>query len=264
MSGCRPADRGSCRAAPRHRPGGAGHGRRIANVEFLQRAFDLVGVQAQLGRGGAWRGEPEIVPAVAAAIGGLEADVAAGRALHRTGLIVSAEDGSAGVSNARWMSASTRSASARLASASGIVPSRRTASPACPVSKSVARARQRRRRWRAPSAADRPDWQRDDSALAAGTPQRQLADGARDPDRPGNRASPRRRARPRAAQRRRARRAGNGSAPDDIGRQQFAAGASAGTLAPDSRSSRPRYASATSVGAPCSTAAVSRRRAATT
>src|SRR6185503_19535083 len=99
--------------------------------------FHLIGVQTQLGRRRSLVGEPEIVPAVAAAIGGLKADVAAGWALHRTGLIVSAEDGSTAVSNARCMSAKTRSASARLRSATGMVASRRMASPACPVSNSV-------------------------------------------------------------------------------------------------------------------------------
>ena len=207
----------------------------------------------------------EIVPAVAAAIGGLKADVAAGRTLHRTGLIVSA-DGRVGRRQQRTLDVGQHAIGLgaigigqrdRAEQANGVagVPGFKQRSRAS--QRDVAGAHRRQRVGR--------DWPAADSAAAAGhAPPRQFAKGAGEPERPTTQRRPRPRPGQTAPRATRGGAAGNSAMARRHPAVSSSGSVSAGRLAPESRSSRPRYASATSVGAPCSTAAVSSRRAATT
>ena len=246
---------GRARGAPRR---GAGRHRLVPHVELAQRTARVPVADRKVGRGRRGRLR-KLVPAIPAAVRRLETDVAAGRTLHCTVLMASADDGSEVASSVRWMSASSLSASARFGSSSETVAIRRRASRALPCAKrsrarcqrEVARARQRHRLGGLGRAQRR-------AGIRA--PAAQIRDGAGKAghERDGQNACRDECGRPPRMTPRAARR-GSVASLDRNGRRRSAVTA-AGL---PRRSSRPRYASGTSGAAPPSMAAVSRRRAAT-
>ena len=121
---------------------GPGRRRLVPHVELAQRTARVPVADRKVGRGRRCRLR-KLVPAIPAAVRRLETDVAAGRTLHCTVLMASADDGSDVASSVRWMSASSLSASARFGSSSETVAISAQGVTRLAVREEVARACQR-------------------------------------------------------------------------------------------------------------------------